>query len=350
LENHLQLWSLRLQGSQEWANQKECLSFLLVREGRGKLVFAASGQEIGRGDILFFGSGCRGKLCAADRATLDLSGFSLSTEHLFPLFHAREFAQIRSVPRILEGTRVYPASSNLAPECHNLLSQAPAAHNLRQRGQMLLVAASILNEEFQNSQTRFDGEFQLADHELNVLERLSHEELINLPVSEIARKVGCSRWRLNRLTQHFLGLSTFGLKMEVRLLKAAFLLRAPGMKIINVAEQSGFNHLGLFNAAFRKRFGVTPSEWRKTMQNGNGHGSPPHNVDPRRPGTNADANVCRLWALSLCPRPRDGICALPAEKVPAPPPVSKTTVPDNHCKCAVETDSGMLKIRVGPSP
>jgi hypothetical protein len=56
--------------------------------------------------------------------------------------------------------------------------------------------------------------------------------------------------------------------MELRLLKALSLLRDPGVKIIHVAEQCGFNHLGLFNACFKKRFGKTPGQWRKGSANG----------------------------------------------------------------------------------
>jgi hypothetical protein len=31
-----------------------------------------------------------------------------------------------------------------------------------------------------------------------------------------------------------------------------------------VAEQCGFNHLGLFNTCFKRRFGTSPSQWRKS--------------------------------------------------------------------------------------
>jgi hypothetical protein len=30
-----------------------------------------------------------------------------------------------------------------------------------------------------------------------------------------------------------------------------------------VADQCGFNHLGLFNTCFKKRFGTTPGQWRQ---------------------------------------------------------------------------------------
>ena len=54
-----------------------------------------------------------------------------------------------------------------------------------------------------------------------------------------------------------------GLKMEMRLMKAAMLLRDPNEKVCNVAAESGFSHLGLFSICFRKRFGVSPTEWRR---------------------------------------------------------------------------------------
>ena len=52
-------------------------------------------------------------------------------------------------------------------------------------------------------------------------------------------------------------------QIELRLLHARQLLANSDDKIINVAYDSGYRHLGLFNAMFKKRFGVTPSEWRQ---------------------------------------------------------------------------------------
>jgi hemolysin activation/secretion protein len=50
---------------------------------------------------------------------------------------------------------------------------------------------------------------------------------------------------------------------ELRLQRARQLLADADAKIINVAYNSGYRHLGLFNAMFKKRFGLTPSEWRR---------------------------------------------------------------------------------------
>jgi transcriptional regulator GlxA family with amidase domain len=84
-----------------------------------------------------------------------------------------------------------------------------------------------------------------------VFENLSVDEMVNLSVPELAQTFGCSRRHLNRLFQHHFGISVACLRMEMRLMKAASLLRDTGAKVINVAEQCGFNHLGLFNICFR---------------------------------------------------------------------------------------------------
>ena len=85
-----------------------------------------------------------------------------------------------------------------------------------------------------------------------MLERLSASELLNLSVEELAQKFGFCRRHLNRLFHQYFGLSVSRLRMEMRMLKAVTLLRDPNAKVINVAEECGFNHLGLFNASFKQ--------------------------------------------------------------------------------------------------
>ena len=108
---------------------------------------------------------------------------------------------------------------------------------------------------------------------MQVFEELSATELLTLSVGDMAHKFSCSRRHLNRLFHQHFGCSVAALRMEMRLLKALSLLRDPDVKIINVAEQCGFNHLGLFNACFKKRFGNTPGQWRKGASNGENPGS-----------------------------------------------------------------------------
>lgn len=126
---------------------------------------------------------------------------------------------------------------------------------------------------------------------VQVFERLSANEIIGLSVGELAEKFSCSRRHLNRLFHHHFGVSVAALRMEMRLLKAMSLLRDPDAKVINVAEQCGFNHLGLFNTCFKRRFGASPGQWRKATQQ-------VETTLKEKPESKAS---CPLHATGLCP-------------------------------------------------
>jgi AraC-like DNA-binding protein len=49
----------------------------------------------------------------------------------------------------------------------------------------------------------------------------------------------------------------------MRLLKARDLLADSNEKVMTVAMAAGYRHLSLFNAMFKKQFGMTPTEWRE---------------------------------------------------------------------------------------
>jgi AraC-like DNA-binding protein len=126
---------------------------------------------------------------------------------------------------------------------------------------------------------------------IQVFEKLSANELLGLSVGELAARFGCSKRHLNRLFHQHFGSSVAAMRMEMRLLKAVSLLRDPDTKVINVAEQCGFNHLGLFNTCFKRRFGASPGQWRKMPAQAEGQSVRP--VD--------DSPVCALRSNGLCP-------------------------------------------------
>jgi AraC-like DNA-binding protein len=81
------------------------------------------------------------------------------------------------------------------------------------------------------------------------------------------------------------------LRMEMRLLKAVTLLRDPNAKVINVAQECGFNHLGLFNASFKRRFGTSPGLWRNQSRT----------AEPGLAASSLSRQLCALGTAGLCP-------------------------------------------------
>lgn len=261
-QEHLTLRLTRLPGVEAW-RQSPGLCFVFPKSGTGTCVCGRLSQRLAPGEVAVLGGNEPWKVGVADHGEMVFWEFSLKLEHLFPLFASEEIALLEGVVERLKGIRWYPASSALAAECHHLISELPPQFNLGHRSQLLRVAATLLSEEFKDAQPQRSGFVRIEEHLVQAFEKLSTEELLNLSVSELAERFGCSRRHLSRLFHQHFGLSVVGLRMEMRLLKAVSLLRDPNAKIIHVAEQSGFNHLGLFNTCFRKRFGTSPGRWRK---------------------------------------------------------------------------------------
>jgi AraC-like DNA-binding protein len=215
------------------------------------------------GDILVFDEAAGLKVEVSDKqGAFHFMAFSVCFDNLLPLFACNEIAFLHNVAESFKIAKIHPAKTALASECHRLLALVPAEFGLDHRGQLIRIAATILSEEFKEQRNQKSRYLRTEDHMVEVIERLSSAEVINLSVGEMAGKFSCSRRHLNRLFHLHFGVSVASLKMEMRLLKAVSILRDPDVKVINVAEQCGFNHLGLFNTCFKRRFGLSPGRWR----------------------------------------------------------------------------------------
>ena len=290
-QDYLTLQLVCLKAPEEWVNKQGALSFVFPKGGAGKYLCGALNQGLAPGDVLVLNGAVEGKLCAADHGEMVFAIFSVCLEHLYPLFANNEICLLEGITDDFKRTKLYPASSPVALECQRLLGELPPQFNLDHRGQLLRVAAAILTTEFRNARSERVGYVRAEDHLAQVFEKLSAAELLSLSVDELAAKFSCGRRHLNRLFHQHFGLSVATLKMEMRLLKAVALLRNPDAKVISVADECGFNHLGLFNTCFKRRFGVSPGQYRKKA-----------NPNKARPaGLGAGSPGCAMRANGLCP-------------------------------------------------
>jgi AraC-like DNA-binding protein len=269
-KNHLTLQLIRLRRSEEWTAIGECLSFVLSKGGAGRCLLGQRTHDLAPGDLLVWNSTVGGKIVVTNGAMV-FWNFSVCFDHLLPLFSIGEICLLRDLTEHLKVSKLYSASSQLAQECNKLVESAPPQGNFDHRSQLLRVAAAVLSIELQNASSQRVGFVRAEDHMLHVFDKLSIEELLTLSVSELAQKFSCSHRHLNRLFHQHFGFCVAALRMELRLLKALSLLRDPNLKVISVAEQCGFNHLGLFNTCFKKRFGDSPGRLRKADLQNHGH-------------------------------------------------------------------------------
>jgi AraC-like DNA-binding protein len=264
-QDYMTLRMIHLKSSEEKSLDREGFCFVFLKQGVGKCVARHAGQHLAPGDMLVMKGATGGKLCVSNGAELVFWSFSLCLEHLTPFFDGKEISLLQSVTTGLSSPKLFPASTALSKECRRLIEDVPAQLNLVHRSQLLRVAATILSEEFKMAHNQRMNSVSVEDRLVEVFENLKVDELLNLSVEELAEKFGCTRRHLNRLFHQFFGYSVASLRMEMRLLKAVCLLRNLDAKVATVAGECGFNHLGLFNTCFKRRFGASPGGWRKKI-------------------------------------------------------------------------------------
>ena len=80
---------------------------------------------------------------------------------------------------------------------------------------------------------------------------------------ELAQRCGCSPRHFRRLFREHFGHSLMPKKTELRIDKAKQLLAQTNSKIIDVALECGFQHVGLFASTFHRYTRMTPSQYRR---------------------------------------------------------------------------------------
>ena len=114
--------------------------------------------------------------------------------------------------------------------------------------------------ELASGETPLDAVPRLAQ---NVVAQISEGALNGRTVQELAHELGMSDRHLRRALTREVGASPFSLALAQRLRAATALLTDARLSITHVAYASGFQSLRRFNAAFRERFQMSPTEWRQ---------------------------------------------------------------------------------------
>lgn len=303
VNDYLTLGMVRLVGADKWQPEADGFIFAFFRGGTGKLLQDAACYRVTQGDVLLLNGKAGGKIGTSSADELLFSHFSLRIEQMYPLFSVSEISLLRNFADVLQSFKLYHCGNPAAVECHRLIGSVPPQFNLEHRTHLLRVVATILTEEFKSLQSGRPGFVSMEEHLIQVFEKLSANDLLTLSAGELAARFGCSRRHLNRLFHQHFGFSVAALRMELRMLRAVSLLQDTDTKVINVAEQCGFNHLGLFNTCFKRRFGTSPGQWRTiTLKN---PGSAPE--------TGGQPSGCPFESNGLCPM-------LGGRKLLRPPP------------------------------
>jgi AraC family transcriptional activator of pyochelin receptor len=121
-----------------------------------------------------------------------------------------------------------------------------------------------------------------AMRDLQEMEGLYHArsileaEFTNPPsLFQLSRRVGLNDFKLKRGFREVFRNSVFGYVRQLRMEKARSLLEGSDLSVTQVALEAGYNSFGHFAAAFKRSFGILPSQYRQTRP------KPPISTFPR---------------------------------------------------------------------
>ena len=95
-----------------------------------------------------------------------------------------------------------------------------------------------------------------------ILKFVENSYMHKITIAEVADRVEFSESHFMRYFKENMGMSFVDYLRDYRLTMAARLLLVSEDTVLNIAEEVGFENLSYFNRAFKKKYGVTPREYR----------------------------------------------------------------------------------------
>lgn len=134
----------------------------------------------------------------------------------------------------------------------------------------LITQQTELSEKYKNILT-VRGEKSIVSHDQRLLKRAidAVEKNIANPlfsVEKMGEEMGMSRTNLHRKIKEITGFPPSELIRNIRLRKAASMLRSETDSVSQIGFAVGFEDHSYFSKAFKKQFGVTPSEYHRSVE------------------------------------------------------------------------------------
>ena len=129
----------------------------------------------------------------------------------------------------------------------------------RQQARQIMTIANFRAVDFSLSDDPHEKKFHRA---LGMIE----ERLTNPPgLIELARAVGANERKLTEIFRQRVGLTVFDYISQRRLECSRQLLDSSSLQVRQVADQLGYKNPGDFTRAFRRNYGITPREYRRSI-------------------------------------------------------------------------------------
>ena len=273
-EPHLTLAKVVLQPGSEWAIAAPGWTFLLISSGVGYWLHPKSSQELGPGSVLLVSQPGHGVIRASQLSEVLVHSFRLDPARLNGLLTWGEQQTLeRAACQDSFSTRAFSASTSVAESFKAICQQANPG-SVPVRVKLLELALQAIGNKLWETQPDETGATNAKTRLESWLNSNSSTELSELSFTDLVRQIGCTPRHLSRIFHEVVGMPFREKQSQLRLVRAQELLATTQTKVLEVALESGFQSLSLFNLMFKRRFGLTPAKWRNQSREGKIRSSP----------------------------------------------------------------------------
>lgn len=252
----------KLLAGEEWTHRTSAWCFVSMGSGAANWIQRNSARRVSEGELVVIPPHQSGRMRALGSAPTRLAFFYFSDATLENLLgpEQRHLFEIRA-KEFNEAAQF--VSSNRKPALLFFrICNSPDVDLSRQRRGMLKIIAEFFSVPAGrlrkwSSPPRHQARFE------DFIARMPEAEMMSHSSENLARSCQCSVRHFTRMFRSHFGVSLRAKQTAFRLRRARELLNGTNTKIVNVAIESGFRHIALFNFIFKKHLGMTPSQWRR---------------------------------------------------------------------------------------
>ncbi len=284
-EPHLTLRELVIPPSGEWSPRPVGWTVVWVREGNGYFLQPQANRELMAGHLLLLAAPIAGVIRASQLGGLSLCLFSVIPARLTGLITLSEHDLLDVTVQKDFPPQIFPPDSPVAAKMGGLCATQKQT-GLLFRTQLLQVFIESFGKELAPLPVKNDAS-DARERLQTLLEQMPASDLMELDFHGLAQMTRCTSRHLSRIFYQLTGMSFRDKRAELRLGRARELLATSNAKVVEVALESGYKSLSLFNLMFARRFGTSPSKWRQKQESQKGKDTP-ENSRPRTvaPGIN----------------------------------------------------------------
>jgi AraC-like DNA-binding protein len=267
-EPHLTMREISLRPGTEWMPRLAGWTLIYVSDGAGYCLQPELNQELETGAVLLITGATPGVIRASNLSALSLHSFSVMPARLVGLLTLSEqtFFQTAALRKDFS-LIIIPPQQPVAMRMKELCGTGKQG-GLLFRLKLFQLFVEMFSKELDQSpdkRTATDARERLRAF----LDETPSSELLEMSFNELAQMTSCTSRHLSRIFRELVGKSFRDKRAEIRLARARELLATSNSKVVDVALESGYKSLSLFNLMFSRRFGTSPSKWRQK------HGSRP---------------------------------------------------------------------------